>query len=133
MKITTNAGTLARNYAARIRELDAALKRGLQKAAALVDREQVKRLSGSNTAAPGDYPVPARTGNLLGSHFFHVESSRLAIVGNTAQHAVEIHEGRGNSTAHGRRPFLDDAAEAVDIAEPVMAEARAVMAIEARA
>lgn len=133
MKITTNAGALARNYASRIRELDAALKRGLQKAAALVDREQVKRLSGSNAAAPGDYPVPARTGHLLGSHFFRVESSRLAIVGNTAQYAVEIHEGSGNSAKHGRRPFLDDAANAVDIAEPVMAEVRAVMAIEARA
>lgn len=133
MKITTNAATLARAYAARLRALDAALERGLKKAAASIDREQVKRLSGSNAAPAGDYPVPARTGHLLQSHFFRVESSRLAIVGNTAQYAVEIHEGRGNSSRHGRRPFLDDAAAAVDAGEIVLGELRQALAIEARA
>ena len=89
-----------------------------------VDRYQVENLRGSNAAESGDYPVPSRTGHLLGTHFWDVKSETLAVVGNTAEYAVDIHEGLGSSAPHGRRPFLDDAAEATDAVEIMAVEVR---------
>lgn len=104
-KITSNALALARKYRRRREQLDGALRRGLKKAAATIDNAQVDNLSGSGADAPGAYPVPVRSDNLRGGHFFQVNNSHLAVVGNTAVYAAAIHEDR---------PFLDDAAEAVD-------------------
>lgn len=119
--IVSNAGQIAKRYQRRRQRLDRALGRGLKKAAAAIDREQVDNLSGSGSAAPGDYPVPIRTGTLRGGHFFRVRSERLAIVGNTTEYAVAIHEDR---------PFLDDAAEAVDHLAIVAGEVRKAVLAE---
>lgn len=122
MTVKTNASDVARVYGAIEKHIEPALLRGITKAVAAVDKAQVTRLAGSNAAEPGSYPVPARTGHLLGAHFFEVQSSRLAIVGNAAAYAEAIHEGFGSSAVHGRRPFLDDAADAEKPGEIVMAE-----------
>ncbi len=119
-------GKLAREFMARRRKLDAALFRGLRNWAIAVDRAQVDNLRGGNQ--PGDYPVPVRTGNLLGSHFFAVPAKRRAVVGNTASYAVPIHEGQGGNAVHGRRPFLEDAAKATDGAAIVQKPLRKVFA-----
>lgn len=119
-----NADEIAAKYRRRAARLTRGVERGLRRVAARIDAEQAKRLSGSNTARPGSYPVPARTGHLLQSHFFTVASARLAFVGNTARYAIDVHEGRRGSARHGRRAFLDDATAAVD--------ASAEMAIEVR-
>lgn len=115
---------LAREFMARRRKLDAARRRGLRKWAAIVDRKQVDNLRGGNQA--GDYPVPVRTGNLLGSHFFAVRSSDMAIVGNTASYADDVHDGKGSSAVHGRRPFLEDAANDTEGLGILQAEVRRV-------
>lgn len=124
MNVRTNASQIAARFRRRAERLGGALKSGLRDAAAQIDRYQVENLRGSNAADPGDYPVPARTGHLLGTHFWDVKSETLAIVGNTAEYAVDIHEGRGSSAEHGRRPFLDDAAEATDAVEIMAVEVR---------
>lgn len=112
--ITSNAGNIYRRWEKRRQSLDAARKKGLRNAAAAIDAAQVENLAGSNAAAPGSYAVPNRSGNLMGSHFFQVKSSSMAIVGNKAAYALAIHEGLGSSKVHGRRPFLDDAVESTD-------------------
>ena len=111
------------------RELGAAKKRGLKKAAAAVDRAQVDNLSGAgggcnkrgDGAPTGGYPVPVRCGHLRQGHIWDVVNSNLAIVGNTAAYARVIHDGTGSSAAHGPRPFLEDAARDVDVAD-IMAD-----------
>lgn len=113
---------LIRKYQQRIAVLKKALKRGLTKAAAKVDRAQVDNLRGG--VEPGDYPVPVRTGDLLGSHFFTVPDYTHAIVGNSSGHAIAIHEGKRSSAPYGRRPFLEDAVEEVDVAETLAIEIR---------
>ncbi|RCX32076.1 hypothetical protein [Thioalbus denitrificans] len=117
MKTTSNALAIARRWNTRRGQLDGALRRGLRKGAAAVDREQVRNLSGSGADAPGSYPVPVRKGTLRGGHFFQVENARLAIVGNTTVYAARIHD---------ERPFLDDAAEDVDAGEYIRDEMRTV-------
>ena len=119
-----NADQIAEKYRDRTRRLSGAVERGMRRIAAEIDREQVRRLSGGRGASPGSYPVPARTGHLLQSHFFTVESPLLAFVGNTARYAIAVHEGRGSSGPHGRRPFLDDAAASVDAAELMAIDVR---------
>lgn len=103
---------LAREFMARRRKLDAAMRRGLRDWAATVDRKQVDNLRSG--VEPGDYPVPVRTGNLLGGHFFSVKSSHLAIVGNSTSYALAVHEGQGSNSVYGRRPSLEDAANDTD-------------------
>jgi len=117
MKAVSNAGKLARIYAKRAAGLSHALRTGLRNAAIAVDNKQVSLLSGGDGA--GDYPIPVRTGNLMGGHFFAVRSSSLAVVGNTTSYAEAIHEGKGSSKVYGRRAFLDDAVEAVNVTEIV--------------
>ena len=112
MSVTTNASELAQRFRARIAALRGELRSGLRKWAAEVDAEQVRLIRGGD--APGDYPVPVRRGGLLQGHFFDVAGNTTAVVGNRSDHAVSVHEGRGPNTVHGRRPFLDDAAAAVD-------------------
>lgn len=119
-------GKLAAAFMARRRKLDAAMKRGLRNWAAEVDRKQVDNLRSGNR--PGDYPVPVRTGNLLGGHFFRVESSRMAIVGDTAAYAKAIHDGEGSSAVYGPRPYLEDAANDTDGPAILQTEVRRVFA-----
>lgn len=128
MKFTSNARQLARRYQQRAERLNGALRKGLTRAAAQVDRAQVENLRGPK-GPPGGYPVPVPTGALLQAHFFNVASYKLAVVGDTAKHAVVVHEGRGSSRPYGRRPFLDDAAASVDTTGIVQAAVREGMAV----
>lgn len=106
MRVGSNGAALAKKYRQRIQRMDAALLRGMKKAAAAVDRAQGKNLSGSGADAAGAYPVPVRSGNLRGSTFINVSSGKLAIVGNTAEYALAIHR---------ERAFLDDAVASTDV------------------
>lgn len=99
--------------------MQSAMTMALRRAANAIDGEQTKRLGGSNTAAPGAYPVPARTGHLHQKTFWDVPRATLAFVGNRATYAHAVHEGLGSNRTHGRRPFLDDAVAAVDWVEPM--------------
>ncbi len=110
-RVTTNAGEIARRYKRRADELPRSIRKRLREAAKAVNREALNRLHGGE--APGDYPVPVRSGNLLQGQDFGV-TSQYAVVFNTSGHAVHIHEGQGSSKPHGRRPFLDDAVETVN-------------------
>lgn len=124
----TNASQLAARFRRRAEKLGGALKAGLRTAVAQIDKYQVDNLKGHNAAKSGDYPIPARTGHLLGAHFWDVKSETMAVVGNTAEYAVDIHEGRGSSAEHGRRPFLDDAADATDALDIMAVEVDRAMA-----
>lgn len=106
MRITTNANKIARKFRRRAQRLSGTIAKLLLQAAVAIDAKQVDNLSGSNTAAPGSWPVPNRTGNLMGSHFWEVRGSQLAVVGNTAGYAAKIHEDR---------PFLDRAVDDVNV------------------
>lgn len=121
--IRTNATQLAREWGRRRREMDAALLKNMTRAAAAVDKAQVKNLSGHKGAAPGTYPVPNRTGNLMKSHFFQVNSNHEAYVGNTAAYALPVHQGESAGRSGGfinPRPFLDDAVQTVKPTEMIM-------------
>lgn len=100
MNIFSNASQIAKRYRVRAQQLSQALRKGLRNAAIAVDAKQVENLSGSGPG--GSYPVPVRTGNLRGGHFWDLRGDRLAIVGNTTEYAEAIHVDR---------PFLDRAAE----------------------
>lgn len=131
MTIGSNASQIAKRYRRRAGGLDKAVRRGLRKYAIAVDREQVKNLSGSG--APGSYPVPVRKGTLRGGHFFEV-SRRFAVVGNTTEYAPAVHGGElatneGLRFAVKGRPFLDDAAEAVDGTAMLAGEVKKAMAV----
>lgn len=111
----SNAGQVAARYQARERRLGQALRRGLRLAAIAVDAAQVENLSGSGP--PGSYPVPVRTGNLRGGHFYQVRNERLAVVGDTAEYAAAIHV---------ERPFLDRAAEDTPVFDIVAGQIGAI-------
>lgn len=118
--ITTNAKQLSAKWQARKAALDKAKREGLRNAAILVEREQIKNLSGNGEA--GSYPVPVRTGNLRRGAFFDVAHSGFAVVGNTTAYAMPVHSGDlttkdGLEYSVPARPFLDDAADAVDVVE----------------
>ena len=120
-----NPEQLARDFKKRANGLSKAISTGLRNAAIKVDNEQVNNLRGGS--APGDYPIPVRSGNLLGSHFFKIKNSVTALVGNTASYALAIHDGKGRHEVYGRRPFLDDAVEAVDVQGEVRKETSKVV------
>lgn len=99
------------------RDLGPALRRFNQRIAALVERGAVKNLSGSG--APGSYPVPVPTGTLRGSVGSQSDETSATIFA-TAEYAGSVHAGYqayGNPRAKiiPPRPYLADAAEAVDI------------------
>jgi hypothetical protein len=119
---TTNAADIAKRFNRRIAKLEAAIKNGLRKWAITVDNAQVANLSGGS--ATGDYPLPVRTGNLLQGHFFKVQRHYVALVGNKTSYALPVHEGRGSNIVHGRRPFLEDAAQSVDGGDIMRTEMR---------
>ena len=125
---------LAKAYRSRAARLSKELTKGLRAGAVAIDRAQVENLSGGEN--PGDYPIPVRTGNLRSSHFFAQRGDRLFVIGNTAAYARAVHEGldssdglgRGNYV-HGRRPFLDDAADSVDVLAIAQKRTRKALAI----
>lgn len=127
MTIRTNASAIADRFRYRVAQLRGGITRGLRKWAAEVDAEQVDLIRGGEN--PGDYPVRVRPageggGGLLKGHFFKLTSATTAVVGNRSDHAVHVHEGLHGNAVHGRRPFLDDAVQAVD--------GQAIMAVELR-
>lgn len=131
MSIITNAAAIAARMQARARKLESAVTRGLRKIVTQVDREQIKRLGGSNALAPGAYPVPARTGHLRRETFFEMRSDTLAVAGNSARYAATIHEGKFSSEKYGPRPFLTDAVLAVDAGEIMAVEVRKALDVAA--
>ncbi|MDY6981162.1 MAG: hypothetical protein SV201_14905 [Pseudomonadota bacterium] len=132
-----NADSLAKRYKRRAQALGGALVKGLRRAASAVNREQIKNLSGSNSAEPGSYPVPNRSGNLMRDANWAVDAgaSPAGYVFNTAEYANAIHTGemetpQGVKYAVRPRPFLDDAVNKVDVsAEMATAFRQDVMAI----
>ncbi|MFO0293801.1 MAG: HK97 gp10 family phage protein [Rhodospirillales bacterium] len=125
VSITSTAGDLVRQYQRYAQRWDAAVAKGLRDIAISVEREAVKNTGGPSSAAPGEYPVPVRKGNLrrsIGSRFGANESMVIA----TAEYASAIHNGftpYGNPNARKSyigRPFLTDAVKAIDL-QQVMA------------
>lgn len=110
---------LSKKILAIIKTLDAALNRGMKKAATGVNRAAIKNLSGSRKAEPWTYPVPVRTpGGLRANQGMQIDSPTTAYVFNTAAYAGAIHSGYVSSWAgrgkhkmvfHKPRAFLDDA------------------------
>jgi len=83
-------------------------------------RASKANLSGSNSDAPGSYPVPVRTGNTRRSESYILpgQSKHGLSAGplegflvNTAAAAGVIHEGTHTQRAFGPRPFQSDAVE----------------------
>lgn len=107
-RTSSNAGELAKKYRRRASHLKAGVRKGMRDIAARIDIEQEKNLRGGADAPPGAYPVPIRSANLRQSRFFDVVNDKLAVVGNAAVYAAVIHD---------KRPFLTDAANAVDTTE----------------
>lgn len=94
-------------------------KRGLK---TVTSKKGRQRAVGQKGELAGGYPVPMLTGNLRRLLGFvmpgRTKSSNgktftagpmEAIVFDSAEYAMTIHEGRGSSAKYGRRPFMDDA------------------------
>jgi len=132
--IRSNAEQLAARYRRRAQQLPGAVTRGLLRVLTLVNAKQIENLSGSSSAPPGAYPVPIRNpqSGLRQSANWRQLSPTVGIVLNTARkggfnYAVAVHEGRGSSAKYGARPFLDDAARAVDAAQVMAVEVRGAL------
>lgn len=133
--LITNARQIAAMFADRSKRWDAALAKGIRKAAIAVENEASDRLSGSGVAFT--YPVPVRTGHLRRS--LGVKTSRTGgEVFNTATYAFAVHEGKVGWWARGkvrrkgvrnvtRRPFLEDALKAADPGLIIQATMRAAL------
>ncbi|MBD3609377.1 MAG: hypothetical protein HUJ30_02405 [Gammaproteobacteria bacterium] len=117
MNVFSNAVQVAKRVGRIAKRWDLAALRGLRRIATKVDEKQVENLSGSNSAEPGSYPVPNRTGNLMRGRFFKVPSPSLAFVGNTTVYAPVIHR---------EREFLQDASDDVDATAEMQHEIRKV-------
>lgn len=127
-----DAAAVAKKYRKRILALGDSQRKGLTQAAQLIDKEQVANLSG--TGGPGSYPVPVRKGILRGGHGWAIRNDNNAAVFNTTGYAVPIHTGNmttkeGLRYAVRPRPFLDDAANSVNVSEIVIAEVRKGFAV----
>lgn len=116
LNIFTNANSLSKKFDVGLRVLDGFLTAALRNLAIKINRKALDNLAGSNKAVPGSYPVPNRTGNLFrGQQWAMSSTGRAAFIFNDRPYAKQIHEGEGSSQKFGRRPFLDDAVDAVDI------------------
>jgi hypothetical protein len=121
--------TLTPAMQARVARWDAALLTGLRTIGIKVERGANQRLSGGGR--PGSYPVPRRTGHLARSLGSQV-APREVVVFDSAEYAGAIHGGFrafGNPHApeYGPRPFLDDAAAAVDAGAELFAALEPVL------
>lgn len=113
--------TNAAEVAIAVRELGpamhAALHRGMRKALNRLERHAAINLSGAG--APWSYPVPVRSGNLRRSLRREQRSAVEGYVIAGASYAWAIHEGEmevgGAMRSYTRRPFMDDASDAVDV------------------
>lgn len=115
-KVTTNAAAVASRINRGLAAMDAALRTVLRNLAIRINRNAISNLAGSNSDAPGSYPVPNRTGNLMrGQGWQMASNNRAAFIFNDRPYARAVHEGQESSAKFGRRPFLDDAAQDVDI------------------
>lgn len=113
MGVKTNAGELAKKYKRRAQRFAIGVNRGLYKATHDVNNKAVEFLGGSNTAPPGSFPIPNRTGNLFRGQGAAV-NNRAGFVFNTAAYAEAIHQDR---------PWLDRAVDAVNVLDTVGKEA----------
>ena len=97
IKPTSTARKIANRYRARIRAMDAGLRKLVRRAAISINSAAEDNLAGSNAAAPGSYPVPNRTGNLLRSQGWRVVNKYTGFVMNTAGYANAIHAGKSGT------------------------------------
>lgn len=120
--VETNAAEVAIEVRRLGPQLDAALDRAMRLSLNALERNAVRRLSGSGAA--WTYPVPVRTGNLRRSLARRQPSALEGLVVNTAAYAWAIHEGEipvrtpgGGHTMRRftRRPYMDDAATDTDV------------------
>lgn len=108
------------NSARRVsRQIDNAARTALRNVLIKVNRGQVEKLSGSGESAPGEYPVPIRTGHLRRSAGFTLYSSHKGAVFNTAAYAGAVHKTRA---------FIDDPVAEVKPAKEYAAQVRSLMA-----
>lgn len=130
-KVIDNAATIAKHFRRKVQAMRQAVRKGVRNAAIKINRKQIDFLSGNNNAAPGSYPVPNRTGNLMRSAGWAIEPvAPIAYVFNTAGYAVDIHEGTGGSERYQRRPFIDDAAEQVAVIDVMSQPIREALAVQ---
>jgi len=101
-------------------EVQKGLSLGLKQWVIKAHRAALSLLSGSGSDAPGNYPVPVRTGHLRRSEDYilpgyskHGESAGKleGMLINTSNYAHIIHEGNGMQARHGARPWQVDAFE----------------------
>lgn len=123
----TNAAKIAALFRSRAQNLERALRRAWRKIGIEIDRKQADNLRGGE--APGDYPVPVRTGDLLRERFFDARRADYLIVGNKSAHAVSVHKGLGPNTPYDPREFLTDAINDVPALEILRNEIKTAWAI----
>lgn len=95
-------------------------RRALLRILAIDTEREATRLASGN-GAPGNYPIPVRTGFFRRAFGFEVRDPR-AVVFNAAGYARPIHEGYrpyGNPNAMVIRPrrYFDDALQRIDLDE----------------
>jgi hypothetical protein len=129
MSISTNAALIAARFKLRAAGFRRAIRKGLTRSVVQARREQVLLLSGGE--APGDYPVPRRTGHLAQSEFGKMITDVSAVVGNRANYALIVHDGKYTNQPHGKRPFLQDAVDKVDVQGNITMAVRDALAVRA--
>jgi hypothetical protein len=117
--MSSNFGRFASGALRVARQLDGVARKALRNVLIKVNRGQVEKLSGGGDAAPGDYPVPIRTGHLRRSAGFELHSNHRGAVFNTAAYAGAIHKNR---------TFIDDPVAEVNPAKEYAAQVRGLMA-----
>lgn len=116
--VQTNASDLREQYVMMGRSLDGALRKGMGRLVEAVERKAIANLTGGDRG-PREYPIRRASGRLAGGMGRRIAGPLLGFVFNSKEYARANHEGfhpYNNRFAPKvpRRPFLDDAAEAVD-------------------
>ena len=122
-RIETTAEQTADALRAKREQIASAVSTDLRSTLLAVEREAVKRLSGSNGDAPGAYPVPVRTGELRRDRTVQQPSPGVGLIFFNAAYANAIETGENVTQWAGRgktrrvsrepRPFAQDAIDAV--------------------